>query len=142
MKERHKFLAAVYLFLLTDNKVLLSRRFNTGYMDGYFSLPAGHIEENETIKSAMMREAKEEIGIDINEKDLEIVTFMHRMGDKEYFDYFLTCYKWNETPKNCEPNKCSELLWCDIDKLHADILPYILRAVVNFKNDKKFDVWD
>ena len=62
-KERHKLIPSVYLVLIKNNKILLLRRFNTGFMDGYYSLPAGHVESNETLTSAMVREAKEEIGM-------------------------------------------------------------------------------
>lgn len=72
-KERHKLIPSVYLILIKDNKILLLRRYNTGFMDGYYSFPAGHVEPNETLTQAMVREAKEEIGIDVNQKDLKLI---------------------------------------------------------------------
>ncbi len=63
MKERYKFICAVYLILIKENKVLLLKRANTGYEDGNYSLVAGHMDGNETIKQAMIREATEEAGI-------------------------------------------------------------------------------
>lgn len=55
--SRFTLIAAVHLFLLDGDKVLLSRRFQTGYEDGNFSVPAGHLDGNETIHEAMIREA-------------------------------------------------------------------------------------
>jgi len=42
-------LVAVHLFLLQDNKILLSKRYNTGYEDGNWNVPAGHVEEGESV---------------------------------------------------------------------------------------------
>lgn len=41
MKERHKVVPAVYLFLIKDEKILLGRRCNTSYMDGKYMVPRG-----------------------------------------------------------------------------------------------------
>lgn len=94
MKERYKFISAVYLILVKENKILLLKRANTGYEDGNYSLISGHMDGNETIKQAMIREATEEAGIIISEQDLEIATFLHRKTEPERFDFFLKCDKW------------------------------------------------
>jgi len=62
-KERFKITPAVYLVLMKENKILLSQRYNTGYFDNHYSFPAGHLDGEETLKQAMVREAKEETGI-------------------------------------------------------------------------------
>ena len=54
---------SVYLILQNQNKVLLSKRKNTGWFDGYYSLIAGHLHPKESASTAIIREAKEEIGI-------------------------------------------------------------------------------
>jgi len=40
--KRFKLTSAVHLFLVRNGKVLLLRRFNTGYEDGKYSVIAGH----------------------------------------------------------------------------------------------------
>jgi ADP-ribose pyrophosphatase YjhB (NUDIX family) len=57
-KERFKLIAAVYLVLIKNNKILLLRRHNTGYFDGYYSLPAGHVEKEETLIKALLEKLK------------------------------------------------------------------------------------
>ena len=64
---------SVALILIKENKVLLMKRCNTGYMNGYYGMVSGHLEKNESLKQAMVREAFEEVGIIINEEDLKIV---------------------------------------------------------------------
>lgn len=139
MKERYKFIGAVYLILIKENKVLLLKRANTGYEDGNYSLVSGHMDGNETIKQAMIREANEEAGIIIDENDLEIVAFLHRKTDPERLDFFLKCDKFSGEVTNMEPDKCSELSWYDINNLPENIIPCVKKAIENYQNNIMFD---
>ena len=73
---------AVHLLLVEDGRILLLKRFNTGYEEGNYSLVAGHIDGGEELKVAMIREAREEAGIEISASDLSVVGLMHVMTDK------------------------------------------------------------
>ena len=138
-EERYKFICAVYLLLIKENQILLLKRYNTGYEDGNYSLVSGHMEGNETIKQAMIREAREEAGIIIYEEDIKIATFLHRKTDPERFDFFLQCKKWNGEIDNKEPDKCSELNWYDINNLPSNIIPCVKKAIENYQNNIMFD---
>ena len=65
MKERFQnAIVADLLMTKQENgkkQILLSKRKNTGYKDGEYELPGGHLEENEDLYEAMIREAKEEL---------------------------------------------------------------------------------
>ncbi len=89
--ERFSLRAAVYLVLIKDGKTLLARRFNTGWMDGKYSLVAGHIDGKESVFDAMIREAFEEAGVKILKSDMKPLKVLHRMSDDgmEYMDFFL-----------------------------------------------------
>lgn len=87
-KIRFQMLVAVHLLLLKDNKVLLLRRFNTGYEDGNYSVAAGHVDGNEDVKAAMIREAEEEAGIKISSDNINFASVMHRNSDDERIDFF------------------------------------------------------
>lgn len=142
--ERFKLPTAVHLFLVQREKILLLRRFNTGYEDGNYSVPAGHLDGNEEIISATIREAKEECGIEIAPDDCHIVQVMHRKSNDERIDFFVTANKWSGDIINAEPHKCDELKWVEMDHLPGNVIPYIRRAIENFKAAKWFDSygWD
>lgn len=56
MTPRFTLVSAVHLLLLRDDQLLLSRRFQTGYQDGNYSLPAGHVDADESCLQALLRE--------------------------------------------------------------------------------------
>jgi 8-oxo-dGTP pyrophosphatase MutT (NUDIX family) len=138
------FKSAVHLFLIQDGKVLLSRRCNTGYEDGNYSVPAGHLDGGEEVKAAAIREAAEEIGILLMPEDLEVVGVMHRRSDDERIDFFLTARNWSGEIVNREPEKCDDLSWFDFDQLPSNIVPYVARALENARDGRWFDSfgWD
>lgn len=140
--ERFKMPVAVHLLLISDNKILLIKRINTGYCDNMYSLPAGHIEKGENVFDAMIRETKEEINIDIS-KELEVVQVMNRKGtDQERIDYFFLAKKWNGIINNNEANKCSDINWFPINKLPNNTIPYVKYAIKMYCSDKKFTMFD
>lgn len=126
-------IASVYLLLVKRGKILLLRRINTGYEDGKYGLPAGHVEDNETIRAASCREIKEEIGILLKLEDLELVHVMHRKEKDIRVDFFFTIKEWGQEPRNNEPNKCDDLKWFTIDNLPKNTIPYIRKAIENWQ---------
>ena len=139
---RITFPVAVHLFLMKDNKVLLLRRFNTGYEDGNYSVVAGHIDGGEDVYTAMIREAKEEAGIDILLGNLEVVQVMHRKKvDEERIDYFFKCSKWNGNIEIMEPDKCDELIWIEIDNLPDNMVDYVRAAIENYNKNIRFSIY-
>ena len=129
MEERFKLIASVYLLFIKDGKILLLRRANTGYEDGNYGLVAGHLDAHESLTHAAIREAKEESGVDIEPKDLELKTTMHRRQDDERVDFFFEVKKWSSEPTNTEPDKCDDLSWFPLNELPTNIIPYIKQAI-------------
>jgi 8-oxo-dGTP diphosphatase len=115
--------------------VLLLRRFNTGYEDGNYSLPAGHLDGAETVSAAMIREAEEEVGVVISQADLRVVHVMHRnvadpgSGPAERVDFFLAAERWQGTAGIGEPDKCDEVAWFPMASLPGNLVPYVLSAL-------------
>ena len=140
MRQRgFAFVSAAHVFLIRNRQVLLLRRFNTGYEDGNYSVPAGHIDGGEQVKAAAIREAREEVGIAIAPEDLDIVGVMHRKAEDERIDFFVATSRWEGGPRNCEPHKCDQLRWADLEDLPENIIPYVRQAIENYRRGKWFD---
>lgn len=126
-KNRQFFLVAVHAFLVQKDRVLLCERFNTGYMDGHLSVPAGHVDGKETIWQAMRREIQEEVGV-VVETDQHPAHVMHRSRDdeqEERIDYFFVIRNWTGNVRNCEPEKCSRVEWFSQTDLPDTVIPYV-----------------
>ena len=140
MSEHHKVLVAVYLILKKDDQVFLTRRINTGYEDGNYTLPGGHLEAGEQPSAAAIREAKEETGIDASADDVRFVHAMHRAesnkGNKDYDDFYFICEKWMGEPKNMEPDKCDDASWFSLNQLPANTIAFVKEALQDIYNNK------
>jgi 8-oxo-dGTP diphosphatase len=138
--KRFTIYSAVYLLLIKEGQILLLRRFNTGWMDGNYSVPAGHLDGKESVAQAMVREAKEEAGIKIQPEDLKVVHTMNRnsTGGREYIDFFLVAHKWEGEPCVTEPDKCDDVRWFDLDNLPENLLPYVKLAIENYQKGVTF----
>jgi 8-oxo-dGTP pyrophosphatase MutT (NUDIX family) len=137
--RRFKLISAVHLFLMRNKSVLLTRRFNTGYEDGKYSVVAGHLDGNEEVKVAMQREAREEVGIEIAAEDLRVVGVMHRKASAERIDFFLLAEHWKGEVRICEPDKCDKLAWYELEHLPDTLIPYVRRALENYREERWFD---
>lgn len=122
-------LVAVHLFFMREGKLLMLRRFNTGWEDGRYSVVAGHVEAEETVTQAALREAAEEVGVSLAPDQVEVVHVMHRKSEDERIDFFLTVKSWQGAIRNQEPGKCDELQWYPLAALPANTIPYVRYAV-------------
>ena len=134
--EKHLIHSAVYGILRKGNKILLMRRFNTGYKDGFLTLPAGHIEKDELPKETMLRELKEETGLICDFESIIGVYAMHRISSsgRTYVDYYFEILKYNGNPEIKEPGKCDHIDWYDIEDIPENTLSYIKIALNHIKN--------
>ncbi len=142
-KKHFLFLVAVHAFFIKDGKILLLQRAHTNYMDGFFSVPAGHVDGGENIFDALKREVIEEIGITITSQ-LSPVHVMHRLiaKDEERIDYFFLIEEWSGVPSNIEDTKCSQLLWSELTNLPDKTIPYIRFALSEVMKKNVFSEFD
>ncbi|MDP3899673.1 MAG: NUDIX domain-containing protein [bacterium] len=127
IENRFKAMVSVHLLFLKDEEILLLLRKNIT-SDGLYSVVAGHIDGGETVTNAMIREAKEEVGVEVKLKDIEIRTVSHsysRHNNKEFIQFYAVCEKWQGEIKNNEPDKCGELRFFSLNDLPDNIVPYI-----------------
>ena len=127
------------MILIKDEEILLLRRANTGFEDGNYSLPAGHMDGSESATNAMIREAKEELGIQIAQEDLSLIHMLHRdCVTGERVEFFFTADQWSGEIQNCEPKKCDDLTWYPLDELPDNTIPYIRSVIEHIKNGQVY----
>lgn len=136
---RAKFPVTVHLLFFRDHQILLLRRFNTGFEDGNYSVPAGHLDGNETVRMAAVREGREEVGVHIDVKNVAFATVTHRKSDDERVDFFVHIEAWQGEPFNAEPQKCDELRWVDHVALPENTIPYVRSAIQNYSQAIPFE---
>jgi diadenosine tetraphosphate (Ap4A) HIT family hydrolase/8-oxo-dGTP pyrophosphatase MutT (NUDIX family) len=130
--ERFKLKAAVYVLLRRGEEVLLLQRKNTGYQDGNYGLPAGHMDGEELATSAAARELEEEIGITIDPGDLRLVHTTHRLESgvsSERLELFFELDQWKGDPENMEPEKCDNIAWYPVTQLPPNTIPLVRRVI-------------
>jgi 8-oxo-dGTP diphosphatase len=115
----------VHVVFERDGKVLLMRRAGTGFFDGLWSLPGGHVEDGESLRDAARREAAEELGIALPAEALDVLGVVHRRSDTNRIDFFLRADHWLGEPVIAEPGKCDALAWHARDALPEQTVPYI-----------------
>lgn len=138
--DRYQVIPAAYLLLRRDDQVLLQLRSNTGYRDGHWAAGAGgHVEAGESVWRAACREAFEELGVEVEESQIEPVTTLHRTargsdrrGDEtdERVDFFFGTRNWQGKPRTLEPEKSAGLDWFGLDELPEPVVPHELQVLM------------
>jgi len=147
MAELFRAFSAVFPIIIqthgTTQKVLLHRRMNTGYQDGKLDIAAsGHVDDGETATCAAVRECKEELGIEVLASDLRFVHLSHRLGlDRTYYDIYFIVESFSGEPAIMEPEKCSELLWCDLESLPDDVIECRSQVLHEYKLGNYYSEW-
>lgn len=129
--------AASYVILRRDDgKLAFVLRKNTGWMDGFYGLPAGKVEKFETFLQGAVREAKEEVGVDVAPENLRHVLTVHRDSpddtvdlDMSWVDIFFEATQWQGEPYNAEPDMHSSIDWLDPADLPENVTPSIKHAL-------------
>ena len=132
-KQRHVVIPAVYILFRRKGELLFMLRARTGYADGNYSLPAGHVDSNEPAAVAAAREAKEEVDVIVEPASLRLVHLQHRVSEgdsSERMNVFFEASAWQGEFANNEPHKCQELQWFATDNLPANIAPEVRLALV------------
>ena len=120
MSQRAMFKGVINLIIKQDDKVLLFFR-NDGFFNydgGWWVLPAGHIEQGETARDAAIREAKEELDINIAPNDIKLVHVTSNLASRtESFDFYFEVSRYTGEIRNCESGKCVEMRYFTLDEV-------------------------
>lgn len=130
------------LILTRGDLVLLAQRQGTGYADGQWNLPSGKVEADEHAVAAIVREAREEIGVDLDPVSLRSVGVVHYRnpeGQARLGLFFATGADpaTQGEPFNAEPHKCAEIDWFRLDALPPNTVPYTAAGVDLYRYDRR-----
>ncbi len=114
-------LVAACALIDTDNRVLLARRPEGKKMAGLWEFPGGKLDPGETPEAALIRELKEELGIDVSAGCLAPFAFASHAYDGFHLlmPLFL-CRRWRGIPK---PREGQTLAWVRPEKLATYSMP-------------------
>jgi len=136
---RHRTVADVHLLLVRDGRVLLGLRQNTGWGDGLWHIPAGHLDEDESLLAAAAREAFEELGLVLPQSAFTLAHLAHaRYEDGGRLHHFFAVDARGQVPRNTEPAKCGGLAWFALDALPENIVAYAAAALAAIGRGETF----
>ena len=107
------------LIINDQNEVLLMKRSSkTRLLKNIWAKPGGEVHSNETVVNSLKREVMEEIGCEIEVLELiNHVDHIERKAKQHWVGFNFLCRITKGTPKNLEPEKCTELRWFSVDRL-------------------------
>ena len=114
-------LVAAVALIDADGRVLLSKRPEGKQLGGLWEFPGGKVEAGERPETALIRELKEELGIDVAESCLAPLTFAsHAYEDFHLLMPLYVCRRWKGQVRGAEGQ---ELAWVRPLKLRDYPMP-------------------
>ena len=104
-----------------DGRVLLAQRPEGKYLAGLWEFPGGKIGAGETPEAALIRELREELGIETDARCLAPFTFAsHAYPDFHLLMPLYLCRVWQGIPQPCEGQA---LAWVRAERLPDYLMP-------------------
>lgn len=111
-----------------DGRVLLQRRPEGASMAGLWEFPGGKVEPGELPEAALIRELREELGVDVEAACLAPATFASEaLGDRHLLLLLYACRKWKGIP---QPLHAPELRWVRPVEMHRLPMPPADRPLI------------
>ncbi|MEO8862946.1 MAG: NUDIX domain-containing protein [Candidatus Saccharimonadales bacterium] len=121
------------------NKVAFVLRENTGWMDGMYGLPGGKVEKGESFTAGIIRETKEEVGVDLKPEQLkQVMTVYRRSDDMDWVGVWFEVGQWDGELFNAEPQMHTKLDWLDLDELPENMIPYLRYCFEQIKDGNNY----
>ncbi len=89
-EHRRKVVVDVILLLMSNGRILLRERANTGYGDGAYEPPTGQLSDRETIVETAIRVASAEAGLTLGAENVSLAHVMHDVSGSGRIAFFLT----------------------------------------------------
>jgi len=119
--NRPTVLVAAVALIDADGRILLAQRPVGKSMAGLWEFPGGKVEQDETPERALVRELREELGIDTRESCLAPIAFASHAYEKFHLLMPLyVCRRWRGTPQSLE---AQQLRWVRVAELRDYPMP-------------------
>ena len=124
----------VRLILKKKNKILILQK--SKIEGSKFSMVGGRVKRNESATKALVRETKEETGIDIEAKKLQLVHIAHRLkkGQQSVLTLFFETDKWEGKIKNLEPKLHKGFAWVTLEEIPKTMTEYMKKALICYQD--------
>lgn len=119
--ERRLVLVVACALVDADGRVLIAQRPEGKQMAGLWEFPGGKIERGETPEQALVRELKEELGIETKTACLAPLTFASH--SYENFDLLMPLYVCRRFWGTPQPLEHAALKWVRARQLHEYPMP-------------------
>jgi len=128
--QRDRFPVVLHLVLERrhegERRVLLLRRAHTGFMDGWYALPGGHLHHGESLRDAAARECREETGVDAGALE-PLCLLPYRSGRHQGINLVFRATDWSGEPRLAEPELFDDLVWAAPAALPQPCAPWLPR---------------
>ena len=141
-EERAGFPVRAHVILRSADQILLTLRAARMLGGGFWQLPGGHLEPGETVVECAVREAREEIGVDLAADGIGFVHVTHVLtarGESRVAMFF-EARDWQGEPVNREPELCAGIGFFPADALPHPTVPYIAEAIEHYRRGEPFAV--
>ncbi|MCW5682133.1 MAG: 8-oxo-dGTP diphosphatase MutT [Xanthobacteraceae bacterium] len=114
-------LVAACALIDADGRVLIARRPANKEMAGLWEFPGGKVDDGERLEQTLIRELKEELGIEVQEACLAPLTFAsHTYPQFQLLMPLWICRRWEGEPKAMEGQ---DLAWVNVRRLRDYPMP-------------------
>ena len=104
-----------------DGRVLLQRRPEGKHLAGLWEFPGGKVEPGETPEAALIRELREELGVDISASCLAPLTFAsHGYEGFHLLMPLYICHRWDGIVR---PREGQDLAWVRPSRMKEYAMP-------------------
>ncbi len=114
----------VRLILIDEDRILLLKQ--TSSNGGKYSLVGGKVEDDETPVEALIRETREEAGITVYRRDMELVHTLHKRKEKERrLTLYFRASRYKGELRARERSKFKAASWHNLHQIPTNLSPTV-----------------